>query len=207
MAPSLQLARWIRERYPYSHHEPMTHLKLQKLLFYCVGAAFAFDEAEALRGEIRFQPWEHGPVNREVWQAFRHFKGAPMPSPPSPQDGDDMRMQGDHSSDPRFEGAAQPMMWAIKIYGVLDAWSLRQQSHLESPWIEAFQERRPFIPSDTIRDHFKAKFRGAAVAAPQYLQDPGTFTVDHIPVIKYSSMAELADRIYKIYGMDELPAL
>lgn len=187
MEPSIRLAQWIRDRYPYSHLEPMTHLKLQKLLFYCVGTALAFNGDSGLGCRILFQPWQHGPVNRDVWLEFKEYKGR------------EIQQDCCSAASSYPEDVEKPMMWAIQIYGALDAWRLRQQSHLETPWIEAFQSRNQYIQPDAIRRHFEKKFRGATVQAPEYLQDPGTFTVDYIPVIRYSSMAELASSISAIY--------
>jgi uncharacterized phage-associated protein len=188
MDAALALARWIHESYPYP--DPLTHLKVQKLLFYCVGAAMAFDAEEALGCAIDFQPWEHGPVNVSVWHAFKDFKFLPIPSDAFTR----------HSKQRYPEETALPMRWALQIYGALDAWHLRQQSHLEKPWFDAYAMRRRELPVETLKAHFKQKWTGKTVYAPEHLQDPGTFTVDGLPVIGYRSMKDLADSIHMIYG-------
>ncbi|WP_437982265.1 Panacea domain-containing protein [Sorangium sp. So ce117] len=189
MNPAITLAEWIMETCPYRY--PMTHLKLQKLLFYCVGTAMAFDVDAALGGPVLFQPWKHGPVNKDVWLAFKEYGGDAIPTPqPSP-----------YRTYPA--SVERPMKWALQIYGALDAWSLRQQSHMEQPWIDACKEMHRHIPADAIRTHFKKKFTSRRVMAPEHLQDPGTFKIDRIPVVGYSSMEELAESVYSIYGNDD----
>lgn len=188
MEPSLALTRWIYDHYPYE--DALTHLKVQKLLFYCVGAAMAFDSEGLLGGEIPFQPWAHGPVNVSVWHELKDYKGAPIP-----------RQAFARQAACEYPGSAElPMKWALMIYGALDAWKLRQQSHLEQPWVDAHTNKRHLIGADVLKEHFKRKFLGRTVYAPEYLQDPGTFTIDYLPVIGYRSMEDLAESIYGIYG-------
>lgn len=188
MDTSLIMARWIYDNYPYK--DDLTHLKVQKLLFYCVGTAMAFDVDGPLGGEIVFQPWEHGPVNVPVWHQFKDYKGAAIPG--------DAFAGLDRMSFPELTEA--PMMWALKIYGALDAWKLRQQSHLERPWLEAYENRQQRLSAASVRDHFRRKWLGKTVFAPEHLQDPGTFTIDGLPVFGYRSIQDLADSIHLIYG-------
>lgn len=187
MEPSLALARWIYEHYPYT--DPLTHLKVQKLLFYCVGAAMAFDADASLGGQILFQPWQHGPVNVSVWQQFKDYKFLPIPS-------EAFARQPLHHYP---EVVALPMTWAIQIYGALDAWNLRKQSHMEQPWIDAYKQQLRHLDIENLKSHFKQKLAGKTVYAPEHLQDPGTFAVDDLPILGYRSMQDLAESIHSIY--------
>lgn len=188
MEPSLALARWIYDNYPYD--DALTHLKVQKLLFYCVGTAMAFDLDGALRGDVLFQPWAHGPVNVSVWHEFKDYKGAPIPIEAF-----------DRQVSQRYpESVEQLMKWVLQVYGALDAWRLRRQSHLEQPWIDAYENRRQYLDIREMREYFKKKWTGKTVYAPEHLQDPGTFTIDDLPVIGYRSLQDLAESIYVIYG-------
>ncbi|HRI66745.1 MAG TPA: DUF4065 domain-containing protein [Polyangium sp.] len=188
MQPSLALTRWIHDHYPYG--DALTHLKVQKLLFYCVGAAMAFDREHELGGEVVFQPWEHGPVNESVWHELKDFRGGAIPETAFAR----------HGTRAYPEDVELPMKWALQIYGALDAWKLRQQSHMEQPWIDAYAMRQHRICPQVMKTHFKQKFAGQTVYAPEHLQDPGTFTLDYLPVIGYESMKDLAESIHLIYG-------
>ncbi len=52
--------------YILKHYGPMTHLKLQKLLFYCDAYCLACFGRELVAD--RFEAWVHGPVSRKVFE-------------------------------------------------------------------------------------------------------------------------------------------
>jgi uncharacterized phage-associated protein len=177
----LKLARWIQERYPYAVLDQLTHLKLQKLGFYCFGAALAFGHEDEVAG-ITFEAWDHGPVNREVYREYRAFGASRLPE----------------SSSRTVEYSAeteQVMLDVLRVYGVLDAWTLREESHLELPWIEARERGDAIISNDRIKAHFSGKFRGDAIRPPEHLLNAGSFSLDGIPVRSYSSLHEIAGAI------------
>ncbi len=188
MTPSRRLATWIESHSPYQ--ERLTHLKLQKLMFYCAGVASAFDHD---LGDVPFEPWEHGPVNREVWRYFRRFGAKPLPA------------HADfcvalHVTEGRITyGAAidKTLMCVLKIYGSLSAWSLRCQTHLETPWKDAYEAKKSIIEFAAIRDHFVQKYRRQVLACPEWVLDPGSFRIDGLPVHTYSSIENLADSVYR----------
>src|SRR3954470_14701052 len=120
MVEATNLARWVLRH----SGRPVSHLKLQKLAFYCFGAASAYD-LDTLIGDVRFEAWEHGPVNRSVYNEYKAFGATPI-DPPSTcveYPAEVTRVLAD----------------SLAIYGSLDAWSLRQQSHLEEPWIASWK--------------------------------------------------------------------
>lgn len=84
---------------------------------------------------------------------------------------------------------------ALAVYGMLDAWSLRQQSHLEAPWKVAYEAKEHEIATEDIRRHFYEKFCRGHVSYPEYALDPGTFRLDGIPVHSYASLHELAEAV------------
>lgn len=191
MTPARRLAAWIEANYPYK--DALTHLKLQKLMFYCAGVALAFDQESDLGGPIPFEPWGHGPVNREVWRSFRHFKAAPLPT------GDEFVRLLDVLSDNRTYSATthNTMFCALKVYGALDAWSLRCQTHLERPWQNAYTGQLKVIDAEAIRGHFRAKYRAGPVSSPEWVLDPGTFKIDGLPVRTHRSLQDLAESVYR----------
>lgn len=160
--------------------ELLTHLKLQKLAFYCYGAALAFDHAEDVGSDIVFEAWEHGPVNREIWKEYRDYKGNPIPPL-------------DHVESPRYAPATEAVLSdSITIYGVMDAWSLRQESHREAPWKEGSTTAEKRIATESLRLHFVKKYRGHSVAYPEFLAHLSSFLLDGIPVQGQPSLHDLA---------------
>lgn len=158
--------------------DPITHLKLQKLAFYAFGACLAFDLEEAVGSDISFEAWEHGPVCRPIWRSYRQCGGSPIPPP---------------------DGAALPYSAEVEliirdvvdIYGLLSAWQIRQESHLEEPWRRAWEKREP-IPNESLRKHFTQKFRTGPVRLPSYLVNAQSAALDGIPPQDYGSFSHLA---------------
>jgi uncharacterized phage-associated protein len=188
MNPSRRLATWIDAHNPYQEH--LTHLKLQKLMFYCAGLALAFDHDI---GDIPFEPWEHGPVNREVWRHLRRYGAKQLPH------GAELRavLQAGEHRITYGTTTDRTLLCALKIYGSLSAWSLRCQTHLEGPWKEAYEAKSDTINSSAIRAHFVKKYRQHRVSCPEWVLDPGSFKIDGLPVHSYPSIETLAESVYR----------
>lgn len=148
----------------------LSHLKLQKLAFYCYGAARAQDE---LKERIVFEHWQHGPVSPEIYEAFKEHGSQAIPRP-----------QG---VEPVLQGAA---LDAFHIYSRLSAWQLREESHLEAPWVQA--EDRGALDDEQIRAHFRQKFFSGRVQAPVHLPGAWSLALDGLPKLSGESLHELA---------------
>jgi uncharacterized phage-associated protein len=176
MTPALQLADWVLA----NTSGPVSALKLQKLLFYTYGAALAHD-VEGDIGDLRFQAWKHGPVSVEVYERFKAFGASPLPPP---------------ATAPTYDRTAEKHLAdAITVYDRLSPWQLRQESHLEGPWVDAFTQGHRDIATDAIKRHFKEKFRTGAVQLPTHLAQAWSPALDRIPVRSYGSLAALADAL------------
>ncbi len=178
---AIQLAAWIQQNYRYASLDGLTHLKLQKLAFYCYGAAMADDADAALPG-IVFEPWEHGPVQRSIYQTYRSFGSGPIaPARQTP-----VQLPSE---------IERPMRDALDVYGVLRPWSLRQQSHLEEVWIDARASARQTIDPDAMRSFFKRKLQAGRVEWPEYLLGGSSMRLDGVPIFAYRTLGELADTV------------
>lgn len=170
-----KLADWILSRGLVE----CSHLKLQKLVFYCYGIVSALDEgSRAELGEIAFHAWTHGPVNVSLFYRIRGEGLSPRNSP-------------SYSSK-----ATSNLQDVLSVYGHLSAWELREQSHLESPWKETPQSM--VINDDTIVNHFRAKFVSGAVRAPEYVSGEWSVNIDGIPARRYTTFGQLAGNIRAI---------
>ena len=182
MSNATRLALWVRSNLRPETHA-LTHLKLQKLVFFAYGAVAAFGLAEV--GRLKFEAWEHGPVNRDVWNEYRAFGATTIPKP-------------SEAGEAYSAGAETILGDVLSVYGRLDAWSLRQQSHLEEPWVNAFNARTP-IDETQIAEHFRRKFRDD-VRFPEYLARTSNFALDRIPVPRFDSLHELARAVQHALG-------
>lgn len=178
---AVQLSVWIQQRYRYAALDPMTHLKLQKLAFYCYAAAMAVD-ADAALPDVVFEPWQHGPVQRTIWERYRQHGKQPLPPSGAPW----------VTLPPLAE---QVMQDALDVYGVMRPWSLREQSHLESVWQEADAVKAPVIDREQMRAWAKAKFASERMAWPEYLAGSSSMRLDGVPVATHSSLRALADTV------------
>jgi uncharacterized phage-associated protein len=177
---AVQFAAWVAAACD-ARGIPYTQLKLQKLCFYAYGVA-ASANAEGELGAIEFEAWKHGPVLRPLWEALNPFKAEPIPpgsvgvAVPTYSDA-----TTEHLSD------------AIDVYGRLDAWALREESHLEKPWRDLENNLPSVISSNEIRKHFLAKFEHGKVEPPQNFGLAGNFELDGIPSkFRFKTFGELA---------------
>ncbi len=108
----------------------MSHLKLQKLLFYCDAYHLAYFDEELVTD--KFQAWVHGPVSRKVFDSFK----------------DKSILYADLSFDGNKENVLKLFLELISeqqelindILSVLSQWTsmqLETSTHNETPWVEA----------------------------------------------------------------------
>jgi uncharacterized phage-associated protein len=100
--------------------EPMTPLRLQKLLYYAEG--WSLTERNRSLFDERIEAWMHGPVVREVWEVF---KGS---QPINPNEGSDDGLSDEEKNFVRG-------VW--EAYKEHSGLSLREMTHSESPWLNA----------------------------------------------------------------------
>lgn len=175
MSPGLKLAEWVLA----SARERVTHLKLQKLVFYCYGAALAYDR-ESEVGQVLFEAWEHGPVCVDVWRRFRDYAAAPLPVP---------------TARPWYTATTErPLRDAIDVYQTLTAWALRNETHFERPWQASWESKRRRIDPQDLKSHFYNKYR-RNVTWPEALGRPSSLAVDGLPSETFASLHDLAQAV------------
>lgn len=103
----------------------LTHLKLQKLLYYAQGFHLAIFGRRLFPETI--EAWEHGPVAPAAWSLFRRHGGTPIPAP---ADSDQVSLSAEQRDLLNDE-------W--NTYGQFSARKLRNMTHEEAPWKEAFR--------------------------------------------------------------------
>ena len=116
----------------------LTHMRLQKLLYYVQGWSLALRSKPMFDEEI--QAWAHGPVVVAVYPRFADFKDSPItpdgyPNPVLKK------------SDGEF---VQEVWEAYKGYS---ASSLRAMTHRESPWKNARKGCKPADTCHTVIPH------------------------------------------------------
>jgi uncharacterized phage-associated protein len=98
--------------------ELLTHLKLQKLLYYVQGFHLVMRDGPAFGEDIL--AWRHGPVVREVYNTYRGIGYAGIPAP---------------RVGPKLPHETVHVIEQVsEAYGQFSAWRLRQMTHETPPW-------------------------------------------------------------------------
>jgi uncharacterized phage-associated protein len=123
MSNAIDAARFF-VRLASQEEEPtfLSHLHVQKLLYYAQGWHIAFKGEPLFRGRI--EAWPHGPVACDVWPYFKQYGAQPIPA-----------TEGQGGQLTCEEESFLRSIWAA--YRGFSAWRLRDMTHKEQPWREA----------------------------------------------------------------------
>ena len=143
--------------------EPLTQMKLHKLLFYAHGWHLGFKGRPLI--DETFEAWTYGPVVPSIRAEFRSFGSRPIDVPAymlSPLDGRFEPVPPVDGAD-GFSGELLERVW--KVYKGFSASQLSALTHKpDSPWTQARAGytgvvRFPPIPNSLIQKHFKQRIR------------------------------------------------
>lgn len=102
-------------------HEPITNLKLQKMVYYAQGYYLA------MTGDVLFEDqieaWAHGPVINSLYQKYKHFRWQAI--------NEEVRVPAIDKKIAEF------LNLIINTFLPMDAFRLEQMTHNEEPWINA----------------------------------------------------------------------
>ena len=133
---ALETARYII-RFSHEHGDPVSNLKLQKLLYYAQAWHLALYD-EPLFGE-RLEAWVHGPVVPPVYGTFKQWTWQPI----------SVEVTLPDVSDPDREHLDEVM----DVYGGLTAMYLEKLTHQEDPWRKARAGLSDDAPSNAVISH------------------------------------------------------
>jgi uncharacterized phage-associated protein len=135
--------------------EPITPLKLQKLVYYAQAWHLALHDGAPLVADD-FLAWVHGPVARALFDRFRNYQWNPISEPvPTPTLPAAVRAHLDEVMD---------------VYGGYSAWDLERLTHAEEPWIEARAGLPPDAASNAVisRTTMQRVYAARAQGAPMH---------------------------------------
>lgn len=143
MASASDIARYIVNFFQ-EVGDPVTNLKLQKLLYYVQGWSLALRERPAFQD--RLEAWVHGPVQPGVYGQYKHNRWNPIC--------DDVVV-------PHLDGDLVELIQdVLEAYGGDSGYDLEMRSHREPPWLEARgnllpdQESNAVLSHETMRNFF-----------------------------------------------------
>jgi uncharacterized phage-associated protein len=151
MASVNAVADYILAKVDANDGDSITHLKLQKLVYYCQAWYLAY--YDELLFDNRIEAWAHGPAVWDLWQRFKNRGWQSID--PTKLVTDPFAELDERQRDMIDE------VWAA--YGNLSGSDLRALTHSEDPWIAAYGDRAPGRPCDTeitrdsMRDFYRAE--------------------------------------------------
>ena len=118
-----EIAKW------FLHTEPMTHKKLQKLLYFSYGIYLAQnndnpDNLTNLLFKNDFEAWVHGPVNPQIYSLYKN-------------NGINLIYLEKVETIDFDKNIMDALNKTMEIYGSYSADELENISHNQSPWINA----------------------------------------------------------------------
>ncbi|MCH8344195.1 MAG: DUF4065 domain-containing protein [Planctomycetes bacterium] len=150
MAEAVDIARYlIKLAATEAEPEYLSHMRLQKLLYYIQAWSLVAKEKPAFESPI--EAWIHGPVVRRVYPVFAGYGDSPISFHEASSEGLDSEMKNLVAS-----------IW--QGYKNFSAVALRQKTHGEKPWLEARGNNAPDQASDaeinltTMRQFFEAEY-------------------------------------------------
>lgn len=134
----------------YEVFEDLTHLKLQKLLYFAQGIYLAINHIPLFREDI--VAWQHGPVVKEVYNEFCKFKR------------DNIKLSAEEIGDifnviQNDNNVISELEATFNNYSGYTAWHLREETHKPgTPWKNVVKEDgsglQNVIPNDLIENYF-----------------------------------------------------
>jgi uncharacterized phage-associated protein len=121
--------------------EPVTNMKLQKLLFY----SYVWNLVEYSKDKLFKEPivaWKYGPVIVAAYHAYKKY-GA-----------DSIKEASDGDPDKLTQKQKDIIEDVFNIYGKMNGIELAQLTHSERPWLEAYEEGKENIITDEIMYEF-----------------------------------------------------
>lgn len=155
MAQAIDIARYLIQLAALEDEpELLTHLRLQKLLYYVQGWSLAFRSGPMFPETI--EAWKFGPVIRDVYPHFADFGHDPIPASAA---GGTIPLAEDQKS---FVAS----IWeGYKRYSAI---ALSEKTHCETPWRDAYARRHApdrceeVISHDALRRFFLEEHRRRA---------------------------------------------
>lgn len=141
------IANWFLYSIDRESGDSITHLKLQKLVYYAQAWSLALCDKSLF--EEDFQAWAHGPVVRSLYEIYKDSSWNALDLPDKPLI--------------EFDAETEELLNDVwKIYGQHSAKYLEELTHSEDPWIITRGDLSPEERSEEIisRELITAYYQG-----------------------------------------------
>jgi uncharacterized phage-associated protein len=141
MATSFDVAKYFLAMTDPEVGDLISNLKLQKLVYYAQGFSLAINGEPLFDGTI--EAWDHGPVVRDLYHEYKKFGPDPIP----PEENLEEVKQ-------RFTSDQLELLEDVfYVYGQFSAWKLRNMTHEEPPWENAYEDNK-IIRHEDMKKYF-----------------------------------------------------
>jgi uncharacterized phage-associated protein len=124
----------------------LSHLKLQKLVYYAQGFYLALFNKPLFADDI--EAWTHGPVVPTLYHQYQSYGANMIPCP------------GDFDPESINPEIRELLNEVYTVYGQFSAWRLHDMVHEEAPWQDAYasRENRTICHQD-MKNYFRTQLR------------------------------------------------
>lgn len=136
MATPRQIADFVIRLSDPTNGDVMTHLRLQKLVYYCQAWSLAIRDKPLFPD--KFQAWPHGPVCPNLWSSFKQYGFGEIPPSAAKSD----------FSSALSEDEIEFLSEVWRVYGGYTAKRLEDMTHSEAPWKAARGDLAPHVKSE-----------------------------------------------------------
>lgn len=136
---------------PGAEDNDVSNLKLQKLCYYAQGLVTAMRGGERLFQD-ELSAWDHGPVVASLYHKYKHYGSQPIP------------VVVDFDIKQIDEKDRKALCDIYEYYGQYSPWRLRNMTHEEKPWIDAYSGNK-FIPVESLVKFFSPQIDENYVSA------------------------------------------
>jgi uncharacterized phage-associated protein len=143
MISAQKVAKYFLSKVEEDVGDGISNLKLQKLVYYAQAYHLAMYDKPLFAEQV--EAWEHGPVIPGLYREYREYGSGNIP-PPDDFDPSDYDAQATELMDEVYE-----------VFGQYSAWKLRNLTHQERPWSEAYVDgaRGRVISPGSMREFYK----------------------------------------------------
>ena len=140
MLNALDIAKYILSKTISEEEEKdISHLKLQKLLYYCQGFHLAIFNQPLFDDKIVH--WDHGPVVPSVYKKYKSYGNSVLPA-----------LEGCEKIAPASKNVIDEV---LQVYDQFSPWKLREMTHREDPWLQT--DDCQVITHEKLSNYFKAR--------------------------------------------------
>lgn len=142
MLPVSTVANYFLTKTDEEAGDTISNLKLQKLLYFAQGFYLAITEEPLFVDSIL--AWRHGPVVRSVYGSYAGYGASPIPPPEN------------FTLTEIDEDTRDFLDEVYEVYGQFSAWRLREMTHEEPPWRDAWDPDSGggVVTQDSMKEYF-----------------------------------------------------